>query len=242
MSGLSDEGRPIRWRCSSFAPVGFSRSAKLPPRISGNTRHGESGSKQYLMQQVARYSMRKVSQVRLGCATGEETPALVAAERCRVRMLCAHASRGRRWAWLHSLRMATSRCIACSSLADRPDRAFFTASGNQDCVDCRGGRARQEAEEDNGAAAGQQQQRRTRRTALSPRSPNSAAAAAAASSSERRVVARCADSSSSTAAAAGVSSSSSSSSEEEVEADSAAGLGGWVYSTAAGMLGRLASQ
>ena len=119
---------------------------------------------------------------------------------------------------------------------------FFTASGNQDCVDCRGGRARQEAGADNGAAAGQQQ-RRTRRTALSPRSPNSAAAAAAAASSGRGVAARCADSSSSTAAAAGVSSSSSSSSsEEEVEVDSAAGLGGWVYSTAAGMLGRLASQ
>ena len=43
--GLGDAGRPRRHICSGSACDGHNRSAKLPPRISGKTRHGHSRSR-----------------------------------------------------------------------------------------------------------------------------------------------------------------------------------------------------
>lgn len=114
---------------------------------------------------------------------------------------------------------------------------FYTASGNPECVDCR------DAVPSATAAAG-----RDRRAALSPRSPNSAAP-----SSTATAAGRCNEPASSfpTAAATGiaaavtgatVASMASSAQAGQAGQGQEPGLGGWVYSAAAGMLGRLASQ
>eukprot|EP01043_Picozoa_sp_COSAG02_P018351 COSAG02_NODE_856_length_16468_cov_131.787831_10_plen_170_part_00 len=114
---------------------------------------------------------------------------------------------------------------------------FYTASGNPECVDCR------DAVPSATAAAG-----RDRRTALSPRSPNSAVP-----SSTATAAGRCNEPASSfpTAAATGiaaavtgatVASMASSAQADQAGQGQEPGLGGWVYSAAAGMLGRLASQ
>ena len=111
---------------------------------------------------------------------------------------------------------------------------FFTASGNTVCVDCRAASPAAVAPGGRGA-----------RSALSPRSPNSV------TNSTPPAVAGCAESATSfpaaaaTAAAAAVTgatmaSIASASSQADQAQDT--GLGGWVYSAAAGVFGRLASQ
>ena len=96
---------------------------------------------------------------------------------------------------------------------------FYTASGRPECLDCRGASA--------AAAAGGG---RGRRPALSPRSPNSVAPSATATAAGR-----CPESATSSPAAAATS----------AQADPAGqppGLGGMLYSAAAGMLERLTSK